>query len=136
MGREYAKRYSRIDLRLEGAEDAKSSAILGSDYLLRLIFWNIWVNAHQAVGNPCSIVLNVALREESLVVVVLDSGKGLPEELTDVAFRDRYSSRSANRGRGLLEVQDAIQQLHGDAKLIEWTPREYRVQLTFSTKGL
>jgi signal transduction histidine kinase len=136
MGREYAKRYSRIDLRLEGSEQAKSSAVLGSDYLLRLIFWNVWVNAHQAVGNPCSIVLNVDRREDALIVVVLDNGKGLPEELTDIAFRERYSSRSANRGRGLLEVQDAIQQLHGDAQLIEWRPREYRVQLTFSTKGI
>lgn len=133
---EYAKRYSRIDLRTEGSAAAKNQVIVGSDYLLRLVFWNLFINAHQAVGTSCTVTLHLEIGDDTLVVIVLDNGGGFSPEMSDVAFQDRFSSRGPNRGRGLLEIQDAIQQLHGDAELIEWRPCEYRVQLTFSTKQL
>lgn len=135
MNVDYSKRYNRIDLHIAGSEDARVQQVIGSDYLLRLVFWNLWVNAHQAVGNPCTVFLQCELQDDTLSVLISDNGAGFPAEMVDVAFQDRYSPRGPNRGRGLLEVQDAIQQLHGDAQLIEVRPVEYRVQLTFSTKA-
>lgn len=134
MNAEYAARYSRVDLQIDGDDEALSTHVLGSDYLLRLVFWNLWVNAHQAAGSPCSITLRCERRGDTLSVVVSDNGTGFPADMVGVAFEYRYSQRGPNRGRGLLEVQDAIQQLGGDSQLIEVSPGEHRVQLTFSTK--
>jgi len=135
MNAEYATRYTRIDLQIRAQEDVKARRILGSDYLLRLVFWNLWVNAHQAVGNPCSIVLHCEMQGDVFSVIVSDSGRGFPADMVGVAFECQYSRHGGpNRGRGLLEVQDAIQKLGGDSQLVEVTSGEYRVQLTFSTR--
>lgn len=134
MNAEYAKRYNRIEVRVDGSDAARKQQVLGSDYLLRLVFWNLWVNAHQAVGDPCTIMLRCDVQDATPLMVISDSGTGVPAEMVDVAFQDRYSPRGPNRGRGLLEVQDAIQQMHGDAQLVEVQRGEYRVQLRFPTK--
>jgi signal transduction histidine kinase len=130
MNRDYAKRYRRIDLQIQETGDIPHQ-VLASDYLLRLIFWNLWINAQQAVGDPCRITLVCEVTDEKLVILVRDNGAGFPAEMSEIAFRDRYSHTGPNRGRGLLEIQDAIQQLHGEAELIELSSRDYRVSLSF-----
>jgi len=130
MNLDYAKRYQHIDLHVQEV-GVVSDQVLASDYFLRLIFWNLWINAHQIVGDPCRITLVFELKNDKLTVLIRDNGVGFPAEMVDIAFRDRYSQSGPNRGRGLLEIQDAIQQIHGEAKLIEVAPREYRISLSF-----
>lgn len=130
MNIDYAKRYRRIDLRIQEVSTVHDQ-VLASDYLLRLIFWNLWINAQQAAGDPCAITLVCEVRDGKLNILVRDNGRGFPAEMAEIAFRDRYSRSGANRGRGLLEIQDAIQQLHGAAELIEVSPGDYRVSLSF-----
>lgn len=130
MNLDYAKRYRRIDLHVQEMGMVRDQ-VLASDYLLRLIFWNLWINAQQAVGDPCTITLICEVSDEKLTIQVRDNGTGFPAEMADIAFRDRYSPSGPNRGRGLLEIQEAIQQLQGNAQLIEVSARDYRVSLSF-----
>lgn len=132
MNVEYGKRYSRVDLNIDGRDYASKQPILASDYLLRLVFWNLWVNAHQAAGQSCAITLDCGLRDLELSITIADNGPGFPADLEGVAFENRFSHSGPNRGRGLLEVQDAMEQLHGNAHLVETSPGVYRVRLLFT----
>lgn len=131
MNGDYARRYNRIDLQIEGLAVARAARVLGSDYLLRITFWNLWLNAHQAAGDPCTVRLVVDLDGGQLRVLILDNGDGFPAEMVDVAFQDRFSRNGPHRGRGLLEVQDAVQRLHGDARLVPHGAGALRVRLSF-----
>ena len=89
------------------------------------------MNAHQAAEDPCSIRLDCSLSSNTISVVVIDSGNGFSAELAGIAFHDRFSKSGPHRGRGLLEVQDAVMQLHGQVQLVEVSQGEYRVALEF-----
>lgn len=134
MNIEYAKRFSRIDLTIVAPDHISKQQIFASDYLLRLVFWNLWVNAHQAAGQPCSITLACEFCAEELWMTISDNGPGFPAEMAGVAFENRFSHNGPNRGRGLLEVQDAMQQLHGNAQLVETSTGVFRVRLIFAVK--
>ena len=136
MNSDYAKRFSRIDLSIPASEDVAKLQIFASDYLLRLIFWNLWVNAHQAAGQSCAITLICEIRDRELAITITDNGPGFPANMAGVAFENRFSHNGPNRGRGLLEVQDAMQQLHGTAQLVETSGNVLRVQLVFAIKNL
>lgn len=132
MNAEYAKRFSRIDLNIAAPEPVTRHQVLASDYLLRLVFWNLWVNAHQAAGQTCAITLTCDLRDRELWITISDNGPGFPADMAGVAFENRFSHNGPNRGRGLLEVQDAMQQLHGNAQLVETSTGVFRVRLIFT----
>jgi signal transduction histidine kinase len=130
MNREYARHYNRIDLHIDASPSARKASILGSDYLLRVIFWNLWLNAHQATGDPCKIRLIVECAGNRLEVLVLDGGSGFTVEMMSIAFHERFSKSGPHRGRGLLEIQDAVQRMHGRSELIKHRPEEYRVKVS------
>jgi sensor histidine kinase regulating citrate/malate metabolism len=70
---------------------------------------------------------------EYVRLLVSDNGRGFSANDVEVAFIDQFERRGANYGRGLLEVQDAVRRLSGSVGLVEVTPDEYRVQITFPT---
>ena len=76
MNAEYAKRFSRIDLNIVAPDQVSKQQILASDYLLRLVFWNLWVNAHQATGQACAITLACELCDRELCITIADNGPG------------------------------------------------------------
>ena len=49
MDIQYTSRYSSLNLKLVNA-DGTDIRVLASNYLLETVFWNIWLNAHQAAG--------------------------------------------------------------------------------------
>jgi signal transduction histidine kinase len=131
MGASYARRYRAIGFERLGAAAAIRAQVVANDYFLRLIFWNLWLNSHQAVGDGCKMSIEFSIDGGNLRLVVLDNGTGFPAESLGVAFYDRYSKKSPDRGRGLLEVQDAVEQLRGTAELFKHASGAYRVSLTF-----
>ena len=119
MNERYARNYSPVGLKIDAGEGARVRA---SEHLLTTIFWNIWVNAHQAVGEACQITVRITSRAPSLCLLILDNGDGFSVEAKEAAFFHAYSGaqrRSGHSGKGLLEVQDAVAQLHGTVELVE-----------------
>ena len=132
MNIEYSGRFNRVDLEFDANPECPEANVMASDYLLRLIFWNLWINAHQVVGDPCEVRITIDhVDDRFLKVTITDNGAGFASEMRDIAFEDRYSKNGPHRGRGLLEIQDAILQLRGNAMLAEVNQGELRVQLTF-----
>lgn len=127
----YAKRYSALGFEPLGPPAALAAKVLANDYFLRLAFWNLWLNSHQTVGSMCKISIEFSIDAGMLRLVVLDNGAGFRADAVGVAFHDRFSKNGDHRGRGLLEVQDAVEQLQGTAELVKHATGTYRVRLTF-----
>jgi signal transduction histidine kinase len=131
MNQRYAAQYSPVSLKLAG-DSAQSFLILASDYLLETIFWNLWLNAQQAVGLGCEITIEMSLVSGNVELFILDNGPGFAVETTELVFQQAFSSsRSINRGRGLLEVEDAVERLGGKVMLFARHPTEYRIRMIF-----
>ena len=129
MDQRYASRYSSVNLTLINA-DSPDKRIIASDYLLEIVFWNIWLNAHQAAGGECSVIVVFETVGNELTLKILDSGQGFSKDLKDIAFQQMYSaSRTPGRGRGLLEIQEAVERLRGRIELFEEKPSEYRLRI-------
>ena len=56
MDLRYTSRYSSVNLKLINVDNPEKR-IVASDYLLEIVFWNIWLNAHQAAGANCSVTV-------------------------------------------------------------------------------
>jgi signal transduction histidine kinase len=124
----YATQYTPINLRLVNAE-SPPVRIFANDYLLETIFWNVWLNAHQATGVNCEITVAFRVTGRELNLLISDNGEGFPGELKDVVFQQIYSTKNLGRGRGLLEIQDAVERLGGRVELYEAKPGEYRIRI-------
>jgi signal transduction histidine kinase len=131
MNDEYGKKYEPIVLSIEENANSAFAQILASNYLLHTIFWNLWINSHQAVDGDCKIMVCVTISARKVALLIVDNGDGFPQDLHGVVFQERYSAKAAHRGRGLLEVQEAVQRLHGKAQLVQYRPGDFRVMLSF-----
>ena len=130
MSARYATEFSPIQLTLEG-EDLSGCQVYGNSYLLETAFWNLWVNAQQAVEGDCRITVVSQMFGDRIEMIVIDNGPGFSDADCDLAFLQQFSgSRSANRGLGLLEVQDAIERLGGKVQLTLVSGKEYRIKIT------
>ena len=130
MNQRYGAAFTPLRLTIE--TKGLIPCVYASDYLLETIFWNIWMNAQQAVVEDCAIVVEIKQIGASIEITVFDNGEGFPQHQQDTAFREAYSSSGlTDRGLGLLEVQDAAERLHGEVGLIERSPGEYRIRIAF-----
>jgi signal transduction histidine kinase len=128
MDLQYTSRYSSLNLKLVNA-DGTGVRVFASNYLLETIFWNIWLNAHQAAGASCTITVIFETAGKDLILKILDSGQGFSKDMKDVAFQEMFSTKTPGRGRGLLEIQEAVERLGGNIRLYEEQPSEYRLQI-------
>jgi signal transduction histidine kinase len=128
MNSRYATQYAPVKLRLLNA-DSESVRVFANDYLLETIFWNIWLNAHQATGSGCELTIDLHTKDKEVELRISDNGEGFSSELKDVVFQQIYSTKSSTRGRGLLEIQDAVERLGGHIELYEARRSEHRIRI-------
>jgi signal transduction histidine kinase len=107
--------------------------IRATRFFLDTIFGNLWSNAIQAVDPPCRFEIQCAVdtRQGTIEMIVLDNGPGFAETHLETAFQQVFSTKSESRGRGLLEVADAVVQLKGALKLVNVGNGQYRIRLSF-----
>lgn len=130
MSARYGAEFSPIQLTLEGG-GLSDCHVYGNSYLLETAFWNLWVNAQQAVDGDCHITIKSREFGDRIEMVVIDNGPGFSDADCDLAFLQQFSgSGKANRGLGLLEVQDAIERLGGTVQLTRESGNEYRIKIT------
>ncbi len=128
----YQAQYGRIGLRLDFGAAHDQALVKASPFLLETVFLNLWNNSKQAIGDDTEVMLSGALQGGRLLVSVIDNGDGFTPSDTERAFRLQYSTkRDAERGRGHMEVDDAMRRLGGDASVRRVPGYGYRVVLTF-----
>lgn len=133
MNVEYGKQFAPIQLEVDVDADSASSLVYANDHLLNAVFWNLWINAQQAVEDSCRISIRIMKEKAHVCVTVSDNGEGFSVGARDAVFVQSYSGYSAsgvNRGSGLLEVQDAVGRLHGEVGLVQ-EGSHYRVRIRF-----
>ena len=72
------------------------------------------------------MTVDVEPRDGRVLLAIADNGPGFPEGMVGVAFEERFSTRGEGRGRGLLEVDDAVRRMSGSVALFKdvvGTPR-------------
>jgi signal transduction histidine kinase len=109
---------------------AKSAVVMASEYYLDILFWNLFKNAQQAVEGPVTVTVVGSICAGKLAILCADNGPGFSESLADGAFEDRISTKPTGRGRGLLEIADAVHRLSGSVRLVHDHAGALRVQVT------
>src|SRR5207247_1253600 len=101
--------------------------IRATAFLLDTAFGNLWSNAVQAAEQlslpSCHITAEMNPRNDDggkvwVDLLLRDSGPGFSSGLLASAFRLPFSTKAEARGRGLLEVADAVRRLQGEVKLV------------------
>lgn len=133
MNATFSSRYLPVYLHLKG--NVADSKVVASDYLLDNLFWNIWFNAHQAINSQlknnaqAEITVIFTPPGDKVELLLLDNGEGFSSKLQGIAFSQQYSTNSVNRGRGLMEMQDAVERLRGEIGLTAITDGSLRLYL-------
>ncbi len=125
-------RASNKPFQLEIISDVADTDLVieANDLLLEVIFWNLWQNIPQEAGGNCTAKVGISGRDGNLYFLISDNGPGFQAVHAAEAFKTSLSTRGEDRGRGLLEVADAVQRLRGTARLVP-VSGEYRIELSF-----
>ena len=122
-------KYSKIGLTLRGNRDIR---IQGDWTLLRWAIENILKNSIDAIGpGGGNISVNIESKKKYSLILITDSGKGIPRKDWKNIFRPGFSSKRRGWGLGLSLTMRIIKEIHhGDIKLSKSKPGETVFQIT------
>lgn len=100
---------------------------------IRQVLMNLVMNAVQAMSGSGEVVIEVAAAQHDLIVRVIDSGSGIPDELIDKVTRPFVTGRNNGTGLGLSIVQRILMQ-HG-SKLQIVSHRGVGTEVSFILSG-
>lgn len=81
---------------------------------LEIVFINLFLNAIQAIGNkPGSIECAISKNDSNVIIVIQDSGEGIPSKIFSKIFDPLVSSKQMGTGLGLSTTKHVIEQHHG-----------------------
>jgi C4-dicarboxylate-specific signal transduction histidine kinase len=129
---DFSARFGPAKLVITGDSAVRRVKVKAARFHLDTIFGNLWSNAIQAVDPPCCFELQCALdlRRRVIDILVVDNGPGFAEMHLETAFQQIFSTKSDSRGRGLLEIADAVLRLQGTVELTKASTGEYRIRIT------
>lgn len=87
-------------------------AILGDADRLREVFWNILINAAEAMREEGTITIHGDVKDGMLIVRIADSGGGIPSEVMERIFDPFFSTKQRGTGLGLAVVHNVVR-MHG-----------------------
>ncbi len=94
--------------------------ILGNQNNLQQVFLNLFLNALQAMPNGGCLKVKAYAENESLKIIVSDTGIGIPKENLDSIFDPFFTTKEPGKGTGLgLSVSYGIIQKHRGSIAVE-----------------
>lgn len=100
-------------------EESEIYAFLDKTQLIRIIT-NLVKNALQAteeVENPMVIVALSSL-DNSLKITVFDNGKGIPDEMKELIFEPKFTTKTSGMGLGLAMIKSIIEAYDGTISFV------------------
>lgn len=92
----------------------KPMIISGDPMLLHRVFYNLFVNALQAMPNGGRLTVDVESNGMFCSVKVSDTGSGIPEDLKDKIFRPFFTTKEKGTGLGLAIVKSIVETHYGE----------------------
>jgi hypothetical protein len=112
---------SKVRVRKELAEDLP--AVRGSESRLQQVFFNLVLNAKDAMPSGGWLTLRAYADGDTVVAEVADTGHGIRREDVKRIYDPFFTTKGVGRGTGLgLAVSYGILQEHGGAVFVESTP--------------
>jgi signal transduction histidine kinase len=135
---EFTSRFGPAKLIIRCDAAVRRVRIRATRFFLETAFGNLWSNAIQAVDTACEIEIQCALdpQRNIIEILVLDNGAGFSEKHLETAFQQIFSTKSESRGRGLLEIADAVARLQGKVELADVRNGEYRIRIILPVEAL
>jgi signal transduction histidine kinase len=129
--KDFEARFGPAKLVITCDPTVRRAKIRATRFFLETVFGNLWSNAIQAVESPCRFEIQCALDTERAIIemLVIDNGPGFGETHLETAFQQIFSTKSESRGRGLLEIADAVLRLQGTVGLARASSGEYRIRI-------
>jgi signal transduction histidine kinase len=129
--KEFEGRFGPAKLVVTCDPTVRRAKVRATRFLLETIFGNLWSNAIQAAEPPCRFEVQGALNvgRGIIYLLIVDNGPGFAEAQLETAFQQVFSTKSESRGRGLLEIADAVLRLQGTVELIKASTGEFRIRI-------
>lgn len=105
---------NRIVVHVKGYRDVLISGVRDQ---LQQVLTNVVLNAKQAIDDHGEIEISLTQTENSVIIVVRDTGKGIPAPMLDHLFRPSQSSRPGGLGIGLYQCKKIIEAHGGSIRL-------------------
>ena len=135
---DFSARFGAAQLSIVCDPAVRRARVRATRFFLETIFGNLWSNAIQAVDpTPCHFRIQCALDSSRgiIAMIIADNGPGFSETHLETAFHQVFSTKSDSRGRGLLEVADAVLRLQGTVDLVKTETNEYRLRITLPVEA-
>lgn len=134
---DFASQFGHAAFAVSCDQAVRRTRVRAMRFFLETVFGNLWSNAIQAVEPPCSINIQCSLDagRGQIEMLVIDNGPGFPETHLETAFQQVFSTKSETRGRGLLEIADAITRLQGTIQLTRTANGSYRIRLNLPVEA-
>ena len=129
--KEFEARFGPAKLIVTCDPTVRRAKVRATRFFLETVFGNLWSDAIQAVETPCHFEIQCALNTGRGIIdmMVVDNGPGFAEAQLETAFQQVFSTKSDSRGRGLLEIADAVLRLQGTVELTKTITGEYRIRI-------
>jgi two-component system sensor kinase FixL len=92
-------------------------AVMADAELLKIVFINLFVNGAQAMKGQGTITVSVAPADGVCIVVVSDTGPGIPPEVRDRLFTPFVTTKARGTGLGLSTVKRIVEAHHGQVQV-------------------
>jgi hypothetical protein len=125
-------RFGHAQLTVTGDVAARTTKIRATRFLLDTLFGNVWSNSVQAVEPiPCALLVECSVdnKANTFSAMIVDNGHGFDRSDIENAFNLEFSSKGLSRGRGLLEIAEAVTRMEGRAEIVPARDLEYRLQI-------
>ena len=118
MSRYYSS--GRVQLRRDYGELPRVTCYAGQ---LNQVWMNLLVNAAQSVSESGEVKITTAVDDDSVVVTISDTGKGIPEDELSRIFDPFFTTKPVGEGTGLgLSISYGIIERHDGTITVSSTP--------------
>jgi len=92
--------------------------ILGNKEEIRRVFWNLFVNANEAMSKNGKLVVSMEKNSANMVKInVTDTGKGIPLEIKKRIFEPFFTTKKHGSGLGLAIVHKIVTEHEGKVEV-------------------
>lgn len=125
-GTRHDELFAGVEFRFEGATDAVAPI---DPQLMEQVFWNLYLNAAQAMETGGGIRTIFEAGDGSVFVTVEDDGPGIPEEVREKAFLPFATTKSRGTGLGLAICRKILETHGGTVEILDGGGGGARIRL-------